>query len=287
MKAETEALTSTGTLTAKFSGSHNHSFVSDPDRQHIFKAGGQWRFSGVQLQSSDPHQNYYGLSVVLPASLEENGKDHTYSFPGEATGFVFTPHRAGISVYTIVSGKITVSVQNDEMKAAFHFSSALNNDHVDVTAGVLHLKGVSYPRHNTGTFEGEFTNSPFLHKQFVAESAGIISHESPVFPHVWEVFGSQRIALPLPSNLIVSIQIDKNLTEHDYVIGPEAKGVYVNCSALPGWTFYVHRKGTLHFDSLPGTGHAKGKLNCSFVNPQGGEFQFDGKFDVRAPFYTA
>jgi hypothetical protein len=288
MTTKTQATTSTGHLTAAFTGGHTHAFVSDLDRQHIFKAGGQWRFSGVQLQSSDPHQNFYGLSVVLPANLEEDGKEHTFTFPDQANGFVYTPSPsgAGISPYRIESGKITVAVQNDEMKATFHLSSVFNAEQVDVNNGTLHLRGVSYPRALEGTFNGTFHGSPFnAYKDFVAATTGIISHESPIVPHRWEVFGSRPIDSLPHSNQIVSVKITKNLTEHDYEITPTSTDVFVNCSARPAYGLYIAVRGQLHFDSLPATGHASGTLKCSFLLPEGGEFQFEGRFDVRQPFY--
>ncbi|MBB6287286.1 hypothetical protein FBY10_11160 [Pseudomonas sp. SJZ103] len=288
MTTKAKPTASTGSLTAAFTGSHTHSFVSDLDRQHIFKSGEHWRFSGVELQSGDPHQNYYGLNVVLPADLEENGKKHIYSFPDEVTGFVFAPYGAGISVYRIVSGEITVSVLNEEMNATFHLSAEFNEAHVDLTDGELHLKGISYPRLYTDTFNGTFRNSPFpSHEDFVAKTVGIISHESPFFPDSWEVFGSRDIDSFPPSNQIVSIQITKNLTEHDYVISPKSTEVFVNCSARPAYGLYAAVGGNLHFDSLPATGRAKGTLKCSFIVREGVEFQFDGGFDVGTPFYIA
>lgn len=287
MTVQQQATTSTGSITAQFSGSHTHSFVSDPDRQHIFKAAGQWRFSGTQLQSSDPHQNFYGLSVVLPSRLKENGETCTYNFPDEATGLVFTPHGAGIAVYIIDRGKIAVSVQNEEMIATFHFSSTFNNQTLNVEHGELRLKGVSYPRLNTSTFNGTFRNSPFpAYENFSAKETAILSHEQPLFPHTWDVVGVQPIGTFLPTHLSVSIQILKSLTDHDYEITPKNTEVFVNCNARPAYGSYTARRGTLHFDSLPGTGHAKGTLKCSFYERDDVEFQFNGTFDVRAPFYT-
>lgn len=288
MTTKPQATTSSGHLTAASSGSHTHAFVSDLDRQHIFKAAGQWRFSGVQLQSSDPHQNFYGLSVVLPASLQENGKEHLYTFPDQATGFVLSPSPTGtgISVYQIVGGKITVAVQNDEMKATFHLSSIFNKEHIDVASGALHLQGISYPKANAGSFKGTFDGSPFNpYEDFVAATAGIISHESPVFPDTWEVFGSRPIDTFPSSTQIVSIQMTKNLTEHDYEISPKSTEVFVNCSARPAYGSYSAVRGRLHFDSLPATGHARGALKCSFLVSGSSEFQFEGQFDVRQPFY--
>lgn len=284
MTSTAKAKASIGAVTAKFTGSHNHHFKADPNRQHIYKAAGHWHINAVQLQSSDPHQNFYGLSVKLPSSLVEDGKQRTYTFPGKASGHVYAPLNAGISVFDIIEGEITVSVKDETMSATFHLSATWGTHPMEVTQGDLKLQGISYPTTQSGIFETTFIDSPFPNKQFNAERVEIQSLEHPFEPDKWQIYGEQRIDSLPPAITRLSIQIDKDLTAKEYDLKDNSK-VRIFCSSLPIINTHLATSGILHFDSLPGTGHAKGTFKCEFAEKGVKPFTATGTFDLAGPIH--
>lgn len=276
-------IASEGIVTATITGSHNHAFTADAHRQHIFKTGENWYISSVQLMSSNPNQNYYGLRLKLPSDFKDDGNEYSYTFADQASGYFYAPFRdAGITVFDITEGQIRVSLKNETMKATFAFKATYQALAVDVNEGTVDLTGISYPRHDAGTFHATFTNSPFPNSEFNATFVEIQSQEGPIVPESWQVYSEQPIDSIPPATSRITIQIEKSLTEKTYDLS-KTEQVRVFCSSLPLIHTHLATSGTLTFSSLPGTGHAQGHFACEFAVPGKEPFSAIAEFDVTGP----
>ncbi|KNH42584.1 hypothetical protein [Pseudomonas lini] len=171
------------------------------------------------------------------------------------------------------------------MHGSFWYEGVFGADEIEVTVtnGNFDLTGITagVRENNQRTDSGSFTADSAWGK-FIADQVSIESKELPGDPvGYWEVIGrmDRDDGFPgLPSHIMLFIKKDIPGYEHDLEKNDD---VWVHYFRPDHGGGHLSVKGTLSFTSLPGSGHAKGKLAGFFQQGEEEPVEVKGEFDIK------
>lgn len=214
-----------------------------------------------------------GSTVELPLVLDPQSKE-------QALGVYSRFPSAGGDILNSRSGTLTMSYdgENAQMKGDFHFEVRLGDQAVTISNGSFDLRGITDGvKHTAGT--GFFTAASEW-GSFNAHQVSIESKELPFDPvGYWEVVGRMNMddAIP-PTQSHIALFIKKNVSGSEHDLTNNAN-VWVTYFRPLNGGFFSAMNGTLTFDALPETGHAKGTLVAGFKDGDK-SVEVKGAFDI-------
>ncbi|WP_348749634.1 hypothetical protein [Pseudomonas rhodesiae] len=247
-----------GTASAHISGVFTRAFKADTVR--LDKTDAQWVITA--RQSAEGSQPSFLLTCLLPLSLRDNGKPHTYSFDGTrkvttASAAIFTAN----TTFAAVSGEITVTLRKNRIVATFNFTAQPYNQ---PEAQLMVSRGSCDVHNGTGKFEVELSGEMLPTRSFKAENLAINTFEHlGIDPY----YNNQGWTHVFPyTEYFFAVQIDTKVREGTYkiVLDDPRIGILTN---LIGLQHLYATSGQLTIKKMPHAGHALADFKVEFNHP--------------------
>lgn len=261
-----------GTASANMSGVITRAFKADTVR--LEKTHVQWVITA--RQSAVGSQPSVELTCLLPLSLRDNGKPHTYSFDGTrkvttASAAIFTAN----TNFVAVSGEITVTLRKNRIVATFNFTAQPYNQ---PEAQLMVSRGTCDVHNGNGKFEVELSGGILPMPSFKAENLAVNTFEHLGVAPYYNILGWSRV-FP-DTEYFFAVQIDTKVREGTYkvVLDDPRIGILTN---LIGFQHLYATSGQLTIKKMPHAGHAIAYFKVEFNHPHLPVYSAKGQLNIQ------